>query len=120
MPLVVEPRYTGLGFGIVNCVQNAGLALFPIIIAKIASDHDGKYIPYAENVFISLAIIGFLVGLYMNYYDYYHDGIFNKPTKSDGYKPLADEDEEISVDSKNISNVVSPNDIHVKNTMHDN
>jgi hypothetical protein len=30
-------------------------------------------------LFVLLASIGFLVGLYMNYYDYTHDGVLNKP-----------------------------------------
>jgi MFS family permease len=129
IPLVVEPRYTGLGYGIVTSVQNGGLALFPIIIAKIANDHGGEYIPYAELFFISCGALGFVIGLYLNYYDYYHNSIFNKPTsKQTKYEALdSDEDRdntgEITVaydniDSKTISKIVSSNDTTI-NALHD-
>jgi len=133
IPLVVEPRYTGLGYGIVTSVQNGGLALFPIIIAKLANDHGGEYIPYAEIFFISCGTLGFFIGLYLNYYDYYHDSIFNKPTgKQNKYEALdtdTEEDEdrdsagEIAVaydnkDSKVISKIVSPKDTTI-NALHD-
>lgn len=81
VPLVVEAKYIGLGYGLITSVQNGGLSLFPVIVAKIASDNNGKYIPSVEVFFISLSVIAFVIGLFLNYHDYYHhDSILNKPT----------------------------------------
>lgn len=78
VPLVVEERLIGLGFGVLTSMQNLATALIPLIIAKIASNNDGNYIPNVEYLFVSLACIGTVVGLYMNYYDFYHaNGILN-------------------------------------------
>lgn len=37
IPLVVEQRLIGLGYGVVTSVQNGGLAAFPLIISGIAT-----------------------------------------------------------------------------------
>ena len=37
-----------------------------------------------EFFFVSLACLGVLVGLYLNYYDASHGGVFNKPTPKIG------------------------------------
>ena len=42
---------------------------------------DNNYIPHAEIFFISLASLGTIVGMYLNYYDYNHNNIFNSPGK---------------------------------------
>lgn len=86
VPLVVEKRLTGLGYGVITAIQNMGLAGFPLVVATIYSI-DGEYIPKVEFFFVGLASLGVLVGLYLNYYDYYHDHIFNQPA------PKIDEDE---------------------------
>lgn len=91
IPLVVEAKFIGLGYGLVTSVQNAGLAIFPLIVASIYTSSNEEYIPNAEVFFVILATFGFLVGLYLNYYDYNNDGVFNSPTKS--YDKLEDEDE---------------------------
>lgn len=83
VPLVVEKRLTGLGYGVITAIQNCGLAGFPLIVATIYSIDD-EYIPNVEFFFVSLACLGVLVGLYLNYYDHYHDHIFNRPAPKIG------------------------------------
>mmetsp|Transcript_1682 Transcript_1682/g.2961 ORF Transcript_1682/g.2961 Transcript_1682/m.2961 type:complete len:576 (+) Transcript_1682:21-1748(+) len=83
VPLVVEKRLTGLGYGVITAVQNAGLAGFPLVVATIYSIDD-EYIPKVEFFFVSLACLGVVVGLYLNYYDYHHNHVFNKPTAKIG------------------------------------
>lgn len=80
--LVVDQHLVGLGYGIVVSVQNFGLAVFPLIIATIYADHNDQYIPSVEMFFISLAIAGTLVGVYLNYIDYFFlDNTLNTPGK---------------------------------------
>lgn len=99
IPLVIEPQYVGLGFGVTTAIQNLGLALFPIIIAALYSSDDNSYIPVAEEFFVSLACLGMLVGLYLNYYDYHHNNIFNSP----GHHTVpGNEDLDSPIDNKEI------------------
>lgn len=81
VPLVMKQKYIGLGYGIVTSIQNGGLALFPLIISVIVKRSDNNYIPNAEIFFIILAALGVLVGIYLNYYDYNNNNIFNSPGK---------------------------------------
>jgi hypothetical protein len=81
IPLVVEPKYIGLGYGFVTAVQNIGLACFPLIIATIYIQSGERYIPNVELFFMCLAAFGMLVGLYLNYYDINNNNIFNSPGK---------------------------------------
>jgi MFS family permease len=78
IPLVVEKRLIGLAYGVCTSVQNIGLATFPLIVATIYESSGGKYLPNVEFFFMSLAVGGFVVGVYMNYYDATHDNIFNR------------------------------------------
>jgi len=79
VPLVVQSRIVGIAFGIVTSIQNCGLALFPVIISEIYNGNEDSYIPSVEYFFIALAIIGFLIGLYLNLHDYKHGSTLNKP-----------------------------------------
>lgn len=81
IPLVVPAKYTGLGYGVVTAIQNGGLALFPLMIAAIYSSSNDHYIPNVEYFFVALAVLGTIVGFYLNYYDYKNDSIFNSPNK---------------------------------------
>lgn len=81
VPLVMEQKYIGLGYGIVTSIQNGGLALFPLIISLIVKNSNNNYIPNAEVFFITLAALGVLVGMYLNYYDYNNNNVFNSPGK---------------------------------------
>lgn len=82
VPLVVPEKYIGFGFGIVTAIQNAGLASFPPIISTIYSAANDHYIPKVEYFFVSLASLGVLVGLYLNYYDFTHGSVLNGFGKS--------------------------------------
>lgn len=79
VPLVVEERLTGLAFGVVTSMQNLACAVIPLVVASIYSDSNDKYIPNVEMLFVGLACVGIVVGLYMNFYDVRHDGLLNKP-----------------------------------------
>ena len=72
-----------LGYGVITAVQNAGLAGFPLVVATIYSIDD-EYIPKVEYFFVSLACLGVVVGLYLNYYDMRNGGVFNNPTAKIG------------------------------------
>jgi hypothetical protein len=79
VPLVVPQRLVGLAYGVAFSIQNAGLASFPLIIAAIYADNDSKYIPSVEVFFVLVALVGVVVGLYMNFYDYYYiDSVLNR------------------------------------------
>jgi MFS family permease len=83
VPLVVEEKLIGLAYGILACAQNGGLAVFPLLIAAVYNSSDGRFIPNVEVVFMSLATLGVIVGLYMNIYDrYYNKGILNASAAS--------------------------------------
>jgi MFS family permease len=71
VPLVVEDSISGLAFGIITSVMNLSCAIVPLIVAAIYTNSGEKYIPNVEYLFTSFGAIGFFVGLYMNYYDYY-------------------------------------------------
>jgi MFS family permease len=98
VPLVVERKLTGLGYGVMTSIQNLGLAIFPLIIAAIYTDSNSEYIPNVEIFFVSLAVLGVLVGIYLNIYDLSHNNVFNAPrAKAAQYDPLLvlDDDEEV-------------------------
>lgn len=77
VPLVMEQKFIGLGYGIVTSIQNAGLASFPLIISLIVKRSNNNYIPNAEIFFITLAALGVVVGINfilmtIIYYTYHH------------------------------------------------
>jgi hypothetical protein len=78
-PLVVPEKFLGLAYGLCTCFQNAGLASFPLIIAAIYEASNDKYIPNCELFFVTLACLGCLIGVYLNYYDYFNGHILNVP-----------------------------------------
>lgn len=84
IPLVVEERVTGLAFGIAMSVLNTGCTILPLVVAQIYLDSNSHYIPNVEILFLILGIIGVLVGIYLNYYDYYYmNSVLNKPYVSE-------------------------------------
>lgn len=99
VPIVVQMKFIGLGYGVITSVQNGGLAFFPLIVAAIYQSSGDEYIPKVEYFFVSLACLGVVVGIFLNIYDLSHGNIFNKPKgkpADDGsYEPLIvmDEDE---------------------------
>jgi MFS family permease len=81
IPLVVESRLQGLAFGITFCVLNFTTLIVPLVVAYLYQISDDSYLPYAELLFACFAGLGFLIGLYMNYYDYfYQNHILNGAT----------------------------------------
>jgi hypothetical protein len=81
--MVVDQNLVGLAYGIVVSIQNMGLASFPLIIAAIYADNGNKYIPNVELFFIVCAWIGVMIGLYLNFYDYYFiNSILNVPKRA--------------------------------------
>jgi len=62
LAMVVEPRLVGLSYGLANCFQNTGFAIFPLIAAKIYEDSNNKYIPNVNYLFMTLGFLGFFVG----------------------------------------------------------
>lgn len=78
VPLVVEERISGVAFGVVTSAQNLACAVVPLLIASIYSDSNDKYIPNVELLFVAFASVGFVVGLYMNYYDINHGSVLNR------------------------------------------
>ena len=83
---------SGLAFGIVTSVMNLSCAVVPLIAAAIYNNSDSLYIPNVELLFASFGAVGFLVGLYMNYYDLKHDSVLNRGVDSDviAYIPVSE------------------------------
>lgn len=77
IPLVVEEHITGLGFGIVMSVNNFACAIVPVLVSQIYMDNGDKYIPNVELLFVALASLGVVLGLYMNWYDFHHQNLLN-------------------------------------------
>lgn len=77
IPIVVEEKVTGLAFGVAMSVNNLASAVVPIIAAEIFTESGDKYVPNVELLFISLATLGVIMGLYMNWYDYHHNHLLN-------------------------------------------
>lgn len=94
VPLVVEEKVTGLAFGIVTSMQNLACAIIPLIVAAIYADSGDKYIPNVEYLFVVLACVGVVVGVYLNYYDYHHGNVLNSPYQANVYDPLKQEGDE--------------------------
>jgi len=62
---VLEPRLCGTGYGAMTAIQNAGLALFPQIIAAIRSIHSihGTPTEYVAAILVFVACAGIAGGL---------------------------------------------------------
>jgi MFS family permease len=78
VPLVIVEELTGLAFGIVTSALNLATAVIPLIVASIYMDSNEEYIPNVELLFVGLGAAGVVVGLYLNYYDIYHDHVLNR------------------------------------------
>lgn len=71
-------------------MQNLACAVIPLIVADIYTKSGDAYIPNVEFLFVGLASIGVIVGIYMNVYDYYHGGVLNSP-----YTPEPEHEKEL-------------------------
>ena len=69
--LVVKPEFQGTAYGVVTAVQNAGLALAPVIISQLQPPNacNGSY-KCVEEFFVGLGTAGILVGILLNVADY--------------------------------------------------
>eukprot|EP00941_MAST-03F_sp_MAST-3F-sp1_P005548 g5548.t1 len=77
IPDVVADDRKGLAFGLVTAVQNAGLALIPLLVAMLRS-HTHTYEPI-EVFFALLAGFGIASGLVLNYDDIKRSSRLNGP-----------------------------------------
>jgi hypothetical protein len=82
--LVVEQRYTGLGFGIAFSMQNLGLSVIPLVIALVYTSSGDTYIPNVELFFVAIAAVALVVGLWLNLDDLRHGSLLNRPLASAG------------------------------------
>lgn len=78
VPHTVPQSAEGLGYGIVNALQNAGLALFPLLVSAVYTGAGDRYIPAAELVFICFALGGLAAGICLNLYDCTHGHLLNR------------------------------------------
>lgn len=82
VPLTVPKLYTGTAFGVITSIQNIGLALFPLMIAGIYNA-SGSYIPNVEFFFMGCALMGVIVGVYMNVLDRRYGNKLNRASSDD-------------------------------------
>jgi len=61
--LVVPPHAKGTAFGIITCIQNVGLTLFPLIVAAIYNNNGRKYLPVVEIFFFICAGFTIVIGI---------------------------------------------------------
>ena len=78
VPLTVAEECIGTAFGAMCAIQNVGLALFPLIIAGIYTASGEKYIPNVEYFFVVCALVGTIVGVFLNVSDRRMGGMLNK------------------------------------------
>lgn len=98
VPLVVPEELVGLAYGVITSIQNGGLASFPLIIAVIYSAGGDSYIPDVEFFFICTAVVGVIVGFWLNYIDYMHlDGILNSARASEEEEDKDEEEDDFKV-----------------------
>lgn len=70
--LVADEHLIGLGYGLTMSVQNIGLALFPLGIAAIYAQNHHRYLPGVEVFFMTCAIVGVFIGIFLNIYDFHY------------------------------------------------
>ena len=77
VPFSVEKKSVGTAYGLITAIQNAGLALFPVVISGIQQSSGGKYLPWCEVFFVCCAIAGVIVGFFLNVVDAKKGGKLN-------------------------------------------
>uniref|UniRef100_K3WG66 Lysosomal dipeptide transporter MFSD1 n=1 Tax=Globisporangium ultimum (strain ATCC 200006 / CBS 805.95 / DAOM BR144) TaxID=431595 RepID=K3WG66_GLOUD len=81
VPYVVEPKHVGSAYGAITSIQNVGLALFPLAVAE-EYNHEGKYIPGVEMLFVTFGVLGSIVGVLLNIMDYQNGSVLNRSHQS--------------------------------------
>lgn len=71
--LVIEPELQGTAYGVVTAVQNAGLAISPIIIGKLTPPACNNEYTCVEMFFVGLGSFGVLCGIILNLVDCTND-----------------------------------------------
>jgi len=84
IPMLVPDELRGLAFGIGTAAYNAGCAAVPLIAAAIYTNSYNLYIPNVEIMFVAMALVSLVLGLWLNYLDYnYHGGLLNRGIKDE-------------------------------------
>ena len=99
--------WLGLAYGVLTSVKNLGLAFFPIVIAAIYNFSDSTYLPNVEYLFIFLAFVGMIIGIYLNYNDYYYDKKILNSSTSISTSSSSVRTHQIRIDSDNSNDLKS-------------
>jgi len=102
VPLAVEPKYVGTAFGAITSIQNAGLAIFPLIISFIYNASHNQYIPQVEIFFVICALIGTVLAIILNVVDSRTGSVLNRGQTSESSESSELIDEE-SYDDEYVS-----------------
>lgn len=83
VPWVVKDHQVGTAYGIMTALQNGGLALFPVLVTAVFNMYNhpaGSPNAYTkmELLFVALAILGTLTGIWLNWVDRKNNGLLNK------------------------------------------
>jgi len=78
VPYVVDEHLVGTAYGVITAIQNLGLATFPLAAAGIYQASDDKYVPNTELLFVGLAVVGTLIGIWLNIEDPKYGNAMNK------------------------------------------
>ena len=63
LPLLVPQGVLGAAFGLMACIQNIGLSLFPLLVAAIYNWASHEYLPWVEAFLMGSSVLAVLVGL---------------------------------------------------------
>uniref|UniRef100_I2CPB7 Lysosomal dipeptide transporter MFSD1 n=1 Tax=Nannochloropsis gaditana (strain CCMP526) TaxID=1093141 RepID=I2CPB7_NANGC len=78
VPFTVPEDRVGVAYGLTTAIQNAGLALFPLMAAAIYKAAGSEYIPHVELLFVYLAVVGLAFGLWLNVLDSRAGNVLNR------------------------------------------
>lgn len=91
VPLTVRKESVGTAFGAMTAIQNVGLALFPLVIALIYKESHDRYVPNVEYFFVGCAMMGTVIGFYLNVLDRKRGGVLNKASQQQQQPPVSSE-----------------------------
>lgn len=67
--LVVPATVLGTAIGLMTCVQNVGLSLFPLVVAAIYNNSKQQYLTVVEIFFLCCSVLAIVVGVALIYSD---------------------------------------------------
>jgi MFS family permease len=82
VPFTVKDDSVGLAFGIMMAVQNVGLAVIPMIVAKLYAMGDNQYLPMVEIFFALCSFCAVVAGLTLMISDRRTGKILASPKRS--------------------------------------